>query len=428
VPCGRERRANIAPRHDVRADEAADRIAAIHRAWFGRAVGVLVRSLRDLDLAEESVQEAFATALVRWPRDGFPDEPGAWIVRTAHNRAIDVLRRRRVGAERERSAAAAGERLGPPAPAELGDERLDLLFGCCHPALAEESRVTLTLRIVAGLTVEEIARAFLIAPATVAQRLVRAKRRVREAGIPLRVPPAELLPERLDSVLGTIYLLFNEGYAATAGPDPIRGELCDEAIRLARLLVRLMPDEPEARGLLGLLLATDARRAARYDGPLMVPLDEHDRSRYDRVKLREAQGLVVEALRREPGAYGVQAAIAALHTSAPTADDTDWGQIVELYDVLYALRPTPVVALNRAAAVSFADGPAEALPLLDELAADLDAFGPYHAARADVLRRLGRDEEAITAYDAALATTTNPGESAFLASRLEQTRAKVRSS
>ena len=401
----------------MRADEAADRIAAIHRAWFGRAVGVLVRSLRDLDLAEESVQDAFATALERWPRDGFPDEPGAWIVRTAHNRAIDVLRRRRVGAERERSAAASGERLGPPAPAELGDERLDLLFGCCHPALAEEARVTLTLRIVAGLTVEEIARAFLIAPATVAQRLVRAKRRVREAGIPLRVPPAELLPERLDSVLGTIYLLFNEGYAATAGPDPIRGELCDEAIRLARLLVRLMPDEPEARGLLGLLLATDARRAARYDGPRMVPLDEHDRARYDRAKLREAQGLVIEALRREPGPYGVQAAIAALHSSAPTADDTDWAQIVELYDVLYAMRPTPVVALNRAAAVSFADGPAEALPLLDELAGDLDAFGPFHAARADVLRRLGRDGEAAVAYEAALATTTNEGEAAFLEAR-----------
>ncbi len=214
---------------------AADRIAAIHRAWFGRAVGVLVRSLRDLDLAEECVQDAFATALVRWPRDGFPDEPGAWIIRTAHNRAIDILRRRRVGAERERSAAVSGDRSGPPAPAELGDERLDLLFGCCHPALAEEARVTLTLRIVAGLTVEEIARAFLIAPTTVAQRLVRAKRRVREAGIPLRVPPPEQLPERLDGVLSTIYLLFNEGYVATAGPDPIRGELCDEAIRLARL-------------------------------------------------------------------------------------------------------------------------------------------------------------------------------------------------
>jgi len=402
--------------------EAADRIATIHRAWFGRAVGVLVRSLRDLDLAEESVQEAFATALVRWPRGGFPDEPGAWIVRTAHNRAIDVLRRRRVGAERELSAATAGERLGPAAPAELGDERLDLLFGCCHPALAEEARVTLTLRIVAGLTVEEIARAFLIAPATVAQRLVRAKRRVREAGIPLRVPPPELLPERLDGVLGTIYLLFNEGYAATAGPDPIRGELCDEAIRLARLLVRLMPDEPEARGLLALLLATDARRDARYDGPRMVPLDEHDRSRYDRVKLREAQGLVVEALRREPGPYGVQAAIAALHSSAPTAEDTDWQQIVELYDVLLAMHDTPVVALNRAAAVSFADGPAEALPLLDALTADLDGFGPYHAARADVLRRLDREEEAAAAYEAALAATTNPGETAFLAARLATVR------
>ncbi len=273
-------------------DEVADRIAEIHRAWFGRAVGVLVRTFRDLDLAEESVQDAFATALVRWPRDGIPDEPGAWIVRTAHNRAIDVIRRQRVGVDRERSAVESGRRAGRPAPDELGDERLDLLFGCCHPALAEEARVALTLRIVAGLTVEEIARAYLIAPAAVAQRLVRAKRRVREAGIPLRVPPPELLPERLDGVLGTVYLLYNEGYVATAGPDPMRGELCDEAIRLARLLVRLMPDEPEARGLLALLLCTDARRAARYDGDRLVPLDEHDRSRYDQALLREGQALV----------------------------------------------------------------------------------------------------------------------------------------
>ena len=239
-----------------------------------------------------------------------------------------MIRRQRVGAR----PRAVGGRVGParrsPAPDELGDERLDLLFGCCHPALAEEARVALTLRIVAGLTVEEIARAYLIAPATVAQRLVRAKRRVREAGIPLRVPPAELLPERLDGVLGTVYLLYNEGYVATAGPDPMRGELCDEAIRLARLLVRLMPDEPEARGLLALLLCTDARRAARYDGDRLVPLDEHDRSRYDQALLREGQALVVEALRREPGPYGVQAAIAALHSAAPTAAETDWPQIV----------------------------------------------------------------------------------------------------
>jgi RNA polymerase sigma-70 factor (ECF subfamily) len=398
--------------------EAAARIAAIHRACFGRAVGVLVRSLRDLDLAEECVQDAFATALVRWPRDGFPDEPGAWIIRTAHNRAIDILRRRRVGAERERSAAVSGERSGPPAPAELGDERLDLLFGCCHPALAEEARVTLTLRIVAGLTVEEIARAFLIAPATVAQRLVRAKRRVREAGIPLRVPAPEQLPERLDGVLGTVYLLFNEGYAATAGPDPIRGELCDEAIRLARLVVRLMPDEAEANGLLALLLATDARRAARYDGERMVPLDQHDRSRYDRARLQEAEGLVMGALRREPGPYGVQAAIAALHTAAPTAAATDWAQIAELYELLERMTGTPVVALNRAVAISFAAGPAEALPLLDALETDLREFGPYHAARADVLRRLDRDDEAAEAYQAALAATTNPGETGFLRERL----------
>lgn len=407
-------------------DEVAGRVAEIHRAWFGRAVGVLVRSLRDLDLAEESVQDAFATALVRWPRDGVPDEPGAWIVRTAHNRAIDVIRRQRVGADRERTADEAGRRAGRPAPDELGDERLDLLFGCCHPALAEEARVALTLRIVAGLTVEEIARAYLIAPTTVAQRLVRAKRRVREAGIPLRVPPPELLSERLDGVLGTVYLLYNEGYVATAGPDAVRGELCEEAIRLARLLVRLMPDEAEARGLLALLLCTDARRTARYEGDRLVPLDAHDRSRYDRVLLHEGQALVVEALRREPGPYGVQAAIAALHTAAPTAKATDWSQIVQLYDVLVRMMPTPVVELNRAVAISFADGPQVALSLLDALAGDLPGFGPLQAARADVLRRLGRHGESADAYREAIATTTNPGEAAFLQGRLAELQADPR--
>ena len=407
-------------------DEVADRVAEIHRAWFGRAVGVLVRSLRNLDLAEESVQDAFATALVRWPRDGVPDEPGAWIVRTAHNRAIDVIRRQRVGADRERTAVEADRQAGRPAPDDLGDERLDLLFGCCHPALAEEARVALTLRIVAGLTVEEIARAYLIAPTTVAQRLVRAKRRVREAGIPLRVPPPEQLPERLDGVLGTLYLLYNEGYVATAGPDPIRGELCDEALRLARLVVRLMPDESEARGLLALLLCTDARRPARYDGDRLVPLDAHVRSRYNHALLREGQALVVEALRMGPGPYGVQAAIAALHSAAPTVEATDWPQIVQLYDVLSEMVPTPVVALNRAVAISFADGPQVALSLLDALTGDLPGFGPLQAARADVLRRLDRPAEAADAYREAIAVTTNPGEAAFLAGRLAELSADPR--
>lgn len=395
----------------------ADRIAAIHRAWFGRAVGVLVRSLRDLDLAEESVQDAFATALVRWPRDGIPDEPGAWIVRTAQNRAIDVLRRRRVGADRERSAVESARRSAPAVSAELGDDRLDLLFGCCHPALAEEARVTLTLRIVAGLTVEEIARAFLIAPATVAQRLVRAKRRVRDAGIPLKVPSPEQLPERLDGVLETIYLLYNEGYVATAGPDAMRAELCDEAIRLARLVVQLMPDESEPRGLLALLLCTDARRPARYDGERLVPLDEQDRTRYDADRVAEGEALVRDALVRGPGRYAVQGAIAALHSTAPSAEATDWPQIVALYDVLLQLGPTPVVALNGAVAVSFADGPQVALPEIEALAPDLTEFGPYHAARADVLRRLGRDVEAAKAYEAALTLATNRGEEAFLQAR-----------
>ncbi len=391
-----------------------------YREAFGRAVAVLARALRDLDLAEEAVQEAFAVALVRWPADGLPDDPTAWILRVARNRAIDVLRRRRMGAEREVLAVALEQ--PPPAedePSPVPDERLELLFACAHPALAVEARLPLVLRLVAGLTVPEIARALLVPEPTVAQRLVRAKRRVRETGMPLGTPPAHLLPERLDGVLAAIYLLFNEGYAATAGDDAIRGELCDEAIRLARLVVATMPDEAEAAGLLGLLLATDARRDARLDAAgRYVPLEHHDRGRYRRARLGEADALVRRALAAGAGPYALQGAIAMVHSAAPAFAETDWPQIVALYDALLARTPSPVVALNRALAVGWVEGPDAALALVDALAIELDAFAPLHAARGDLLLRLGRRAEAHRALVRALALTTNPAEREHLAGLL----------
>jgi len=393
----------------------------------GRDVlATLARWTGNFALAEDAVQDASLRALQTWPRDGIPDSPVAWLRTTSRRRAVDLIRREAARGPKEALATGPLPEVAlpdeDPEPEVVDDDLLRLVFTCCHPSLAPETRVALALRTLCGLSTQEVARALVVSEPTMAKRLTRAKEKIRRAGIPYRVPAAADLPERWDTVLATTYLLFNEGYAATAGPDPIRGELCDEAIRLARLVVRLMPDEAEASGLLGLLLATDARRAARYDGDRMVPLDEHDRSRYDRGQLREAQGLVESALRREPGPYGVQAAIAALHTEATSSEDTDWAQIVELYDLLERMAGTPVVALNRAAAVSFAAGPADALPLLDELAPDLRDFGPYHAARADVLRRLGRGDEACEAYQAALATTTNPGESEFLRARLTALR------
>jgi RNA polymerase sigma-70 factor (ECF subfamily) len=397
-------------------------IGWLYREWFGRAVGVLARSVGDLDLAEEVVQDAFATAVERWPRDGLPDDPGAWIIRTARNRAIDRLRRRRMATERERQAVeleALRRAIEPERDSSIRDERLGLMFACCHPSLAPEASVALTLRLVAGLTVEEIARALLSTPPAISQRLVRAKRTLREGRVSVDVPPDYELPERLGAVLAVVYLVFNEGYSATAGEQPVRGELCAEAIRLARVLARLMPDETEARALLALCLATDARRAARYDGAgRYVTLEEQDRSLYDAASIAEADSLVRGALAEGPGPYALQAAVASLHSLAPTYADTDWEQIAAVYALLARSDPSPVIALNRAMAISFAEDPERALSLLEALAGQLDGYAPFHAALADVQRRLGDMPAARSAYERALELTDNPGESAFLRRRL----------
>ena len=397
-------------------------IGWLYREWFGRAVGVLARSVGDLDLAEEAVQDAFATAVERWPRDGLPDDPGAWIIRTARNRAIDRLRRRRMATERERQAVeleALRRAIEPERDSTIPDERLGLMFACCHPSLAPEASVALTLRLVAGLTVEEIARALLTTPPAISQRLVRAKRTLREGRVSMDVPADPELPERLGSVLAVVYLVFNEGSAATGGEQAMRAELCSEAIRLARLLARLMPDESEARGLLALCLATDARRAARYDaGGRYVTLEEHDRSLYDAAEAAEADELVRGTLAQGPGPYALEAAISSLHTLAPTYAETDWEQIAALYDLLARSDPSPVIALNRALAVSFAEGPEAAVPLLAGLEGSLAGYAPFHAACADVQRRLGDDAAAREAYERALALTGNPGEREFLERRL----------
>jgi RNA polymerase sigma-70 factor (ECF subfamily) len=405
-------------------------IGWLYREWFGRAVGVLARSVGDLDLAEEVVQDAFATALERWPRDGVPDDPGAWIIRTARNRAIDRLRRRRVAAERERQAVeleALRRAIEPERDSSISDERLGLIFACCHPSLATDASVALTLRLVAGLTLEEIARALLTTRPAISQRLVRAKRALREARVSMDVPADHELPDRLGAVLAVVYLVFNEGYSATAGEHSIRADLCTEAIRLARLLARLMPDESEVRGLLALCLATDARRRARYDAAgAYVALEEHDRARYDAAAAAEADELVRGTLAQRPGPYAVQAAIASLHSLAPTWAGTDWVQIAALYVVLEHIDPSPVVALNHAVAVSFAAGPEAALPMLEALAAKLDGYQSFHAAAADVYRRCGRPDEARSAYACAIALSGTPGERAFLERRAAELAVSLR--
>ncbi|MCG5471954.1 sigma-70 family RNA polymerase sigma factor [Micromonospora sp. LAH09] len=401
-------------------------VEAVFREERGRLLASLVRRFGDLDLAEEVASEAIEAALTHWPTDGVPSRPGAWLLTTARRRAVDRLRRDRVLATRLAVLRAEAERAdhAPPADADrdLPDDRLALFFTCAHPALAAQDRGALTLRFLAGLTTAEVARAFLVPPATMAQRLVRAKRKIRDARIPFRVPGDDELPGRLPTVLQAVYSVFTEGYAASSGPDLQRIDLAEEAIRLGRILRRLLPAEREVAGLLGLMLLVHARRDART-GPdgAMVLLDDQDRGRWDRPMIEEGSELVVVALTGPaPGPYGVQAAIAALHDEAADVASTDWPQVVALYDVLLTLLPSPVVALNRAAAVAMRDGPEVGLALLDELADEprLRGHHPYPAARADLLRRLGRYDEAAAAYRSALALVGTEPERAFLLRQL----------
>ena len=392
-------------------------IEGVFREHYGRAVAVLVGAFGDIDLAEEAVQEAFATAVARWPSTGPPPSPAGWIITTARNKAVDRLRREASREDRHAQAALLHARDEPAEEGAVRDDRLRLIFTCCHPALGTGAQVALTLRLLGGLTTAEIARAFLVPEATMAQRLVRAKGKIRDAAIPYRVPPDHLLPERLGSVLAVLYLIFNEGYAASAGDALVRRELCAEALRLGRVLAELMPDEPEVLGLLALMLLVSSRRDARTgDGGELVLLADQDRGRWDRDQIAEGQAIVRRCLRRgQPGPYQLQAAINAVHSDAPAAAATDWGQILALYDQLLALAPSPVVALNRAVAVAEVEGPEAALALVDGL--DLDGYRLFHAIRADLLRRLGRDAEAVAAYEAAIARTGNATERAFLERR-----------
>lgn len=390
-------------------------LAELYRREYGRILASVIRTVRDITLAEDALQEAFAIAHTRWPEHGTPPNPVAWLLTTARHKAIDQLRRQRLAADKHAQMITLAT---PEENAPEPQDTLRLIFTCCHPALASDAQVALTLRTLGGLTTEEIARAFVTPTATIAQRIVRAKAKIKLAGIPYAVPENDQLAERLPAVLAVIYLVFNEGYSASAGPELIRADLCREAIRLSRDLAALLPHEREPAGLLALLLLTDSRRAARTDeNGGIVLLEDQDRRLWDRAQVTEGVALLEATLRRGPaGTYTLQAAIAALHAQAPTPAATDWPQIVALYGLLYQRQPSPIIALNHAVAVAMAEGPAAGLALMERI--ELPAYHLWHAARADLLRRLGRRHEAADAYQAALTLATNAAERAFLERRL----------
>ncbi|TWS22972.1 sigma-70 family RNA polymerase sigma factor [Tsukamurella sputi] len=393
--------------------DARTELDRVFREEYGRVVASLVRRFGDITIAEEAAGEAILAAAEKWPASGIPPNPGAWLTTTAGNRAIDRIRRENQRDAKHRAAEMIHDDSDPEPTGAVEDDRLRLIFTCCHPALAPEARIALTLRLLGGLTVPEIARAFLVAETTMGQRITRAKKKIAAARIPYRVPDAADLPDRVDAVLTVLYLVFNEGYLASGDGAPIREELSAEAIRLTRLVRALLPGDPEVTGLLALMLLTDARRAARVRGGQLVPLDEQDRAGWDRTAIAEGHRLVRECLAvNRPGRYQILAAIGAVHTDAPSADTVDYAQVVALYDQLLAIDPSPIVRLNRAIAVAELDGPAVALALVDPL--PLDGYHPWHAVRAHLLRRLGRTDEAKVAYDAALAATGNSAERAYL--------------